>query len=144
MTDNEKLKELQSNMDSPDITPNSPDNEWAPIRPKESRSQATRTKPASRASSTHSLGRQRSHNYWSCDENIENDGEDEDIERGGEEKNPFEVTWEDGERDPMNPRSKSKPAKWAIVLICSLASFCVYAISDTFSSIYLSIYICAA
>jgi hypothetical protein len=69
---------------------------------------------------------QRSHNYWSCDENIDNDEEDEDRERGGEEKDPFEVGWENGENDPMNPRSKSKPAKWAIVLICSFASFCVY------------------
>jgi hypothetical protein len=71
------------------------------------------------------MSRQRSHNYWSCDENIDNDGEDEDRERGEEEKDPFEVGWENGENDPMNPRSKSKTAKWAIVLICSVASFCV-------------------
>ena len=72
------------------------------------------------------MSRQRSHNYWSCDENIDNDGEDEDREQGEEEKDPFEVGWQNGEKDPMNPRSKSKIAKWAIVLICSLASLCVY------------------
>jgi hypothetical protein len=125
MADNERPKDLESSMDNSEDTANSPEKEWAPIRPQESRSLATRSKPASRASSTHSMTRQRSHNYWSCDENIDNDGEDEDIERG-EEKDPFEVGWENGERDPMNPRSKSKTAKWAIVLICSLASLCVY------------------
>ena len=126
MADNEKAKDLESSMDNSGLTSDSPEKEWAPIRPEESRSKAARSKPASRASSTHSITRQRSHNYWSCDENIENDDADEDQERGEEEKDPFEVGWENGERDPMNPRSKRRTTKWAIVLICSLASFCVY------------------
>jgi hypothetical protein len=115
MADNEKAKDLESSMDNSGVTSDSLEKEWA-----------ARSKPDSRASSTHSITRQRSHNYWSCDENIENDGADEDQERGEEEKDPFEVGWENGERDPMNPRSKRRTAKWAIVLICSLASFCVY------------------
>ena len=126
MADNEKSKDIESNMDNSDDTTNSPEKEWAPIRPQESRSRATLSKPASRASSTHSMSRQRSHNYWSCDENIDNDGEDEYRERGEQEKDPFEVGWEGGDKDPMNPRNKSITSKWAIVLICSLASFCVY------------------
>jgi hypothetical protein len=126
MADNEKSKDIEWGMDNSDATANNPEKEWAPIHPQESRSRATLSKPASRTSSTHSMSRQRSHNYWSCDENIDNDGENEDRERGGEGKDPFEVGWENGENDPMNPRSKSKTAKWTIVLICSIASFCVY------------------
>src|SRR5277367_6456192 len=110
MADNEKSKDPESSMDNSDVTTGSSEKEWAPIHPQESRSRATGSKPASRASSTHSMSRQRSHNYWSCDENIDNHGEDSDGERG-EEKDAFEVGWEDGERDPMNPRSKSKIAK---------------------------------
>lgn len=124
--DIEEYKGLESTMDTSDVTLDSQEKQWMPIHPEESRSQATRPKPVSRASSTHSMSRQRSHNYWSCDEHEEIDGEDEDQRREAEEKDPFEVAWENGERDPMNPRSKSKLAKWAIVLICSLASLCVY------------------
>jgi hypothetical protein len=61
------------------------------------------------------MSRQRTHNYWPCDGDIDSDEEYEDRERGGEEKDPFEVGWENGENNPMNPR--------AIVLICSLAVY---------------------
>ncbi len=37
----------------------------------------------------------------------------------------FEVRW-DGDNDPMNPRSMSKPRKWLIVVIVSSCSLCVY------------------
>jgi hypothetical protein len=126
MADNEKSQDPESSMDNSDVmTNNSPEKEWASIRPEESRPRATLSTPVSRASSIYSMSRQRSHNYWSCDENINDVGE-EDGERGEEEKDPFEVGWENGERDPMNPRSKSKITKWAIVLICSVSSLCVY------------------
>lgn len=127
MADNKKANDQESSIDNSGVTAENLEKVWVPIRPEESRSRVARSTPASRASSMHSMARQRSHNYWSCDENIENDGGGEDQERGEEEKDPFEVGWEDGERDPLNPRSKGKTAKWAIVLICSLASLCVYA-----------------
>jgi hypothetical protein len=123
MADNDRADDLELRVDNSGVTSDNPEKEWAPIRREESRSKVARPKPASRASSIYSMSRQRSHNYWSCDENIEGD---EDQERGMEGKDPFEVGWENGDKDPMNPRSKGKTAKWAIVLICSLASFCVY------------------
>jgi hypothetical protein len=120
----EKPKDLESSMDISEDTEKSPEKEWAPIRPQDSRSRDTRSKPASRASSTHSISRTRSHNYFSCDEHDDTDVGD--AEQGAAGKDPFEVGWENGEKDPLNPRSKRKIAKWAIVLICSLASLCVY------------------
>lgn len=98
-----------------------PEKEWIPIRPQDSRIGRTISAPGSRATSTHSIQRIRSQNGYGCDD----DARSSDDEQGDEEKDPFEVGWDGGENDPMNPRSKSKAAKWAIVLICSLASFCV-------------------
>ena len=39
-------------------------------------------------------------------------------------ENEYEVNW-DGDHDPMNPRSMSKPRKWLIVIIVSMSSLCV-------------------
>jgi hypothetical protein len=114
----EKPVETNSNTDN---TEADPEKEWAPIRPQESRIARTTSAPGSRGTSTHSIQRIRSQNGYGCDD----DERDSDDERGDEEKDPFEVGWHDGENDPMNPRSKNKAAKWAIVLICSFASFCV-------------------
>jgi hypothetical protein len=118
------LNETQKDMDSsPDGTEHEPEKEWAPIRPEESRTGRTQSRPGSKAASLHSMQRTRSQNGYGCDDDNEENSRDE--EQGEEEKDPFEVGWEDGENDPMNPRSKSKAAKWAIVVICSLSSFCV-------------------
>ena len=37
----------------------------------------------------------------------------------------FEVKWEGGDDDPMNPRSMSEVRKWMVVLIVSASSLCV-------------------
>ena len=100
-----------------------PEKEWMPIRPQDSRTARTTSAPGSRATSIHSIQRIRSQTGYGCDD----DARSSDDERGSDDKDAFEVGWDDGENDAMNPRSKSKAAKWAIVLICSLASFCVCA-----------------
>src|SRR5437899_2975627 len=118
MTDIEgKPVETNSNTDKT----GDPEKEWAPIRLQESRIARTTSAPGSRATSIRSISRIRSQNGYGCDDNEQSS----DDEREDEEKDPFEVGWDGGENDPMNPRSKSKAAKWAIVLICSFASFCV-------------------
>lgn len=101
-----------------DTNSTSPGKEWAPIRAQESRT------PTTKAVSLRSLSRTRSQNGYSCDDN--DDDDDREVAAGGiSEKDPYEVGWDDGDNDPLNPRSKSKAAKWTIVLICSFASLCV-------------------
>lgn len=38
---------------------------------------------------------------------------------------PFLVQWENGDADPLNPRSMTKARKWGIVMIVSTSSLCV-------------------
>ena len=111
--------EMDSSMDS---TERDSEKEWGPIRPQELRTTRTRSRPGSRTTSIYSISRTRSQNGYSC---ADDETSSRDEEQGNNEKDPYEVGWDDGENDPMNPRSKSKTAKWAIVLICSFASFCV-------------------
>lgn len=40
-------------------------------------------------------------------------------------KDPYEVGWDDGDNDPMNPRSMTKARKWFIVFITSFGCFAV-------------------
>ena len=47
---------------------------------------------------------------------------------GAVTEQPYLVTW-DGDADPENPRSMSKLRRWAIVLICSASSLCVYVVN---------------
>lgn len=94
-----------------------------------------KTQPPSRsandvAQSSHangpSLGRMGSQNGYGCDgDNSEDKRDAQDVENGPVEKDSFEVTWENGDNDPLNPKSKSKAAKWLIVLLCAFASLCV-------------------
>jgi hypothetical protein len=94
--------------------------EFAPINASSTGARITR--PNSRQGST--LSRQRSSNGYGVgdfDDNLH------DVE-GGEaavEKDPYEVRWEDGDDDPMSPRSTAHGKKWLIVLIVSASSFCV-------------------
>lgn len=41
------------------------------------------------------------------------------------EKDPFEVGWNDGVNDPLNPRGFTLARKWLIVSITAICSFCV-------------------
>jgi hypothetical protein len=45
--------------------------------------------------------------------------------RAPTDKDPFEVSWDGGDNDPMCPRSFSKARKWLITIIVASASFCV-------------------
>lgn len=78
-----------------------------------------------------SLRQMRSQNGYGC-----NEAPLGDVEQGAarevkeQEKLDFEVVWEDGDRDPLNPRSWSKAWKWFIVMLCSITSGCVYVVAD--------------
>jgi hypothetical protein len=83
----------------------------------------------SNSMSRRTLSRTRSNNGYGCDED---DNSREDLEISGDgvvEKDPFEVHWEDGDNDPLNPRSMSFARKWLVVIIVSASSLCVYVIS---------------
>ncbi|KAM0561032.1 hypothetical protein ACHAPJ_003532 [Fusarium lateritium] len=96
---------------------------FAPIQ---STAQATRTH--SRASVN--LYRTQSQNGYGCDP-PQNEPSDDDLE-----KDPFEVGWENGDNDPLCPRSFNKMRKWIIVSIVSFASFCVTCASSIYTSTY--------
>lgn len=38
---------------------------------------------------------------------------------------PYEVTWDGGDNDPMCPRSMPQWRKWLVIFITSVGSFCV-------------------
>jgi len=119
---NKKLADINSTMNSIE---RDLEKEWTPIRPQESRTSKTGPKPGSRATSARSISRTRSQNGYGCDDDSDCEPAAADEEQGEEEKDPFEVGWDDGENDPLNPRSKTKARKWVIVSICSFAAFCV-------------------
>ena len=41
------------------------------------------------------------------------------------DKDPYEVGWEGGDSDPLNPRSFKILRKWVIVFVVCFCSFCV-------------------
>lgn len=75
------------------------------------------------------VNRTRSNNGYGCDEGIEDNvivSDGNDLEgHTVEEKDPFEVHWDGGDSDPMNPRRHSKARKWVVVLLVSASSLCV-------------------
>lgn len=119
----EKRSELDSSQDS---AANGDEREWAPIQPEVTRTGRTRDRDVT-------LIRTRSQNGYGCDDT---EGDEADETQQEEEKDPFEVGWEDGENDPLNPRSKKKIMKWLIVIICSFSSFCVTCTSSIYTSTY--------
>ncbi|KAI4747425.1 MFS general substrate transporter [Aureobasidium sp. EXF-12298] len=56
-------------------------------------------------------------------------------DEGAHEKE-FEVTWDGGDDDPMNPRSMAYARKWIIVIIVSASSLCVTCTSALYTSTY--------
>ncbi|UNI22583.1 hypothetical protein JDV02_008459 [Purpureocillium takamizusanense] len=56
--------------------------------------------------------------------------------RPGSEKDPFEVGWDNGDEDPLCPRSFSKARKWLILFIVSHVSLCVTCASSIYTSTY--------
>ena len=125
-----KEKEIEAGNISPtdtaesEISPQEP-KEFEPINgPAQTRS---RNNSLARApTSLRSISRSRSNNGYGCDANDE-DEESGDVEEGEVqvEKDPYEVRWEGGDNDPLNPRSMRLGRKWIVVVIVSASSLCV-------------------
>jgi multidrug resistance protein len=99
---------------------------------------------SARNSSQRSMSRTRSQNGYGCDDNLEDTEEDvnggtEAQNRTNTDKDPFEVHWDDGDNDPMNPRSLTLVRKWIVVIIVSLSSLCVTCASSMYTSTYTQI-----
>ena len=58
----------------------------------------------------------------------EDDSAPNNSSRATEPTDPFLVSWDGGDADPSNPRSMTKARRWAITLIVSASSLCVYVI----------------
>jgi len=98
------------------------------------------TRPASLATrnSRHSaaLSRTRSTNGYGVDDASSDVEDDDAAPEAPEQKDPFEVVWDGGDADPLNPRSLPLWRKWSIVAITSMGSFCVTAASSMYTSTY--------
>lgn len=64
------------------------------------------------------------------------DSDDQTPEQQQTEKDAFEVCWDNGDEDPLCPRSFNKLRKWFIVIIVSNCSLCVTAASSIYTSTY--------
>jgi hypothetical protein len=108
-----------------DDTTNEEGMEAAGFQPIRTDAAAAASRSASRRSSRTlgSISRTRSQNGWSCDDNSEDEQDSTSIH--APEKDPFEVGFENGDQDPMCPRSMTVLRKWVIVSIVSSASLCV-------------------
>ncbi|KAK3995818.1 major facilitator superfamily domain-containing protein [Cladorrhinum sp. PSN332] len=100
---------------------------FEPIRP----STAASAHPGRPSFNT--LHRERSNNGYGVDNLVDSDLEpdvntaDPAAHPNGDtaEVDPFEVTWTDGDLDPLNPRSMPSWRKWLVIAITSIGSFCV-------------------
>jgi len=112
-----------------------PEYQLEPIRTEQ---KATRQQTRGSARPGTPLSRTRSQNGYGCDDEIGSDVSADAGERGREtpEQDPFEVVWDGGDSDPLNPRSYSTPRKWMITLIVVSGSFCVTCTSSIYTSTY--------
>ncbi len=97
--------------------------EFEPIRTEGLSGAASR-----RSSMSRNISRIGSQNGYGVSDEPAADGEwktDEEAQTTQPEKDPFEVGWDGGDNDPLCPRSFAKARKWLIVIIVSMASFCV-------------------
>jgi hypothetical protein len=135
MADEIKEKEIEAGNTSPaspmvsDFAPEESKElkEFAPINnPLQTR--GTNDSLARVPTSLRSISRTRSNNGYGCDNPEDTDGSG-DFEGGDGgvqvEKDPYEVKWEGGDNDKMNPRSLGLGRKWVVVLIVSASSLCV-------------------
>ncbi|KAH8601211.1 major facilitator superfamily domain-containing protein, partial [Bisporella sp. PMI_857] len=90
------------------------------------------SQPGSRPVSLRAITKTRSQNGYGCD-----DPEEHGVQNGvAAEKDPFEVRWDGGENDKMNPRGMSLLRKWVVVIIVSASSMCVTCTSSIYTSTY--------
>ena len=130
MRDELQEKEIEAGNTSPTASDHSPyePKEFVPINgPTQTRNQNNSLARAT-SSSLKSISRSRSNNGYGCG-NQEDSDESADVEggmpNGGADKDPFEVRWDNGDSDAMNPRSMGLGRKWVVVLIVSASSLCV-------------------
>jgi hypothetical protein len=104
-----------------------PAKDFAPISTNASKAASrSNSHVRNRPTSLRSLSRARSNNGYGCDDTNDSSQEDvEDVEVGGQEKDPWEVRWDGGDNDPANPRSMTMSRRWLIVIIVSASSLCV-------------------
>ncbi|KAK3333946.1 major facilitator superfamily domain-containing protein [Cercophora scortea] len=83
------------------------------------------------------LRQARSNNGYGCDEDDDNDDDTTSPSpEEEEEKDPYEIGWDDGDNDPLNPRSMPHWRKWVIVIITSFGAFCVTNASASYTATY--------
>jgi len=117
-----------------------PNKEFASISGKTSKANSrsgSRARDVSRPRSARTLSRHRSNNGYGCDDDHDEVGDEEAA--NVQEKDPYEVHWDNGDADPMNPRSRSKFHKWVVVIIVSASSLCVTCTSSIYTSTYAQI-----
>lgn len=68
------------------------------------------------------VGRVVSQNGYGVSHELNNE---KALEAGQPEKDPYEVGWDGGDADPLNPRSFNKARKWLIVFIVAAGSLTV-------------------
>ncbi|EON68175.1 hypothetical protein W97_07324 [Coniosporium apollinis CBS 100218] len=98
---------------------------YKPIRVETNTSR--RTDPT-RSQSLRSIHSQRSyggHDGYSCFSDEEAQHASSGDADAGQEKDEYLVAWDGGDKDPGNPRSKSKLQRWLIVVVVSSSSLCV-------------------
>ncbi|KAB5566872.1 major facilitator superfamily domain-containing protein [Coniochaeta sp. 2T2.1] len=106
-----------------------------------------RTRPASVATRgsrrSNALSHTRSNNGYGVDDaeddddvSDDDDGDTPPPQATPAEKDPFEVTWDNGDADPNNPRSLPHWRKWSIVIVTSVGSVCVTNASSIYTSTY--------
>ncbi|KAL7792000.1 major facilitator superfamily domain-containing protein [Trichoderma ceciliae] len=90
---------------------------------------------ASARSSARQMDRTRSQNgYGVSDEQRTYD--ENAVEAGQPDKDPYEVGWDDGDNDPLCPRGFSKARKWMVVFIVAAGSLTVTCASSIYTSTY--------
>jgi hypothetical protein len=122
----EKLDTDRTFYPTDDSTFTLPSKEFAPISNGPSKANSRSNSHTRGSGSMRSISRTRSHNGYGCDDNEENTEDIGDLEVGNVvDKDPFEVHWEGGDEDEMNPRSMGLARKWLVVIIVSASSLCV-------------------
>lgn len=83
------------------------------------------SKPAS-ARPSNTISRTRSNNGFGVDDlEVDNVEVCNEANVSVPAKDPYEVSWEGGDADPMNPRSMGIAKKWALVVATCAGALCV-------------------
>ncbi|KAI1051243.1 hypothetical protein LB506_013036 [Fusarium annulatum] len=89
--------------------------------------------PRSQSQIGNTLPGTQHHDTCNCNRNEEHE---QNSQLSTLQRNYFEVGWENGDQDPLCPRSFGKWRKWVIVFVISFASLCVTSASSIYPSTY--------